>query len=73
MENKLFKNGFIIKSFMEWDRQNKIENYSGIGRYITWPLEGLSDDISVNLTNEAEERWFGYQDKRLWVVPDLNY
>lgn len=58
---------------MERDCQNKLKNYSGIGRYITWPLEGLSDDISVNLTNEAEERWFGYQDKRLWVVPDLNY
>lgn len=58
---------------MERDYQNELKNYFGIGRYITWPLEDLSDDTSVDLTNEAEERWFGYQDKRLWVVPDFDY
>lgn len=73
MKNSLFKNGFIIKSFRERDYPNKLKNYSGVGRYITWPLEDLSDDISVDLTNEAEERWFGYQDQRLWVVPDFDY
>lgn len=74
MSNRLFKNGYIIKSYAEKsDCPNELLNYVGIGRYTTWPLEELSDRISVALTRESEERWFGYQDERLWVVPDSDF
>lgn len=73
MINKLCKNGFIIKSFAEQEYREELKKYSGVGRYTTWPLDDLSDHTSVDLTNEALERWFGYQDNRLWVVPDFDY
>lgn len=71
--NRLFNNGFIIKSYMEQSNYDGDENYFGIGRYITWPLADFADEISISLTNEAWNRWFGYCDERLYAVPDLDY
>lgn len=74
--NKFYKNGFIIKSYNErFDEyaEGWIDGYFGIGRFETWPLEAKTDNVSEDLFAEALHRWFGYQDKRLWVVPDLDY
>ncbi len=71
-ETKLQKNGFVIQSYTETAHRENLYHYSGIGRYTTWPLEDFSDDISVALNKEAQDRWFGYTDS-LWVVPDAEY
>ncbi len=73
MYESLKNNGFIIKSYEEQFFSESFKNYIGIGRYTTWPLDSLNDSISQNLTNEAYDKWFGYQDNRLWTVPDLDY
>lgn len=73
MSNAFYKNGFLIKSYEEQSSYNVDDTYFGIGRYTTWPLDTLTDTVSVRLTTEAIERWFGYQDNRLEVVPDLEY
>lgn len=73
MERKLYKNGFIIKAYLEQEHWEMFGNYSGIGRYLTWPLEELTDDVSVSLTKEAWKRWFGYKNMKLCAVPDLDY
>ena len=68
-----YRNGFIIKSDTGFDYPNKLKNYSGIAKGLTWPLEELTDESSIDLTNEAEKKWFNYQDKRMFVVPELEY
>ena len=73
MSNAFYKNGFLIKSYEEQSSYTGDDTYLGIGRYITWPLDTYTDTVSVSLTTEAIERWFGYQDNRLYVVPDLEY
>ena len=73
MSSAFYKNGFLIKSYEEQSSYKGDDTYLGIGRYITWPLDTLTDTVSVSLTTEALERWFGYQDNRLYVVPDLEY
>lgn len=73
MSNTFYKNGFIIKSYEEQSSYRDDDTYLGIGKYITWPLDTFTDTVSVSLTKEAIERWFGYQDNRLYVVPDLEY
>lgn len=73
MDDTLHKNGFIIKSYCEVYPQHNSEKYFGIGRYVTWPLDELTDEASVKLTREAWKRWFGYSDQRPEVVPDLDY
>ena len=69
----MLKNGFIIKSNENQLNRSTMDPYFGIGRNITWPLDGLADDVSVELTAEAERRWFGYSDSRPWVIPDVDY
>ena len=39
----------------------------------TWPLEVYEDDLSAQLSNEAEQNWFGYNDGRLLTVPSKEY
>ena len=73
MIDPFHKNGFLIKSYEEQSPYETDKTYLGIGRYVTWPLDTFTDDVSVNLTTEAIERWLGYQDNRLYVVPDLDY
>lgn len=73
MNNMFFKNGFIVKSYQEQPFANIKSKYMGIGRYQTWPLEYRDDPISVQLSEEANERWFGYGDGRLYAVPNLDY
>lgn len=70
--NQFVKNGFIIKSYEEICK-TEIPQYYGIGRFLTWPLDVCQDSMSRALVSEATERWFGYRDDRLWVVPDLEY
>ena len=36
-KNELIKNGFVVKSYEEL-YVNELNNYCGIGRYFTWPL-----------------------------------
>ena len=69
----MLKNGFIIKSNENQLNRSTMDPYFGIGRNITWPLDGLSDGVSIELTAEAERRWFGYSDSRPWVIPDVDY
>lgn len=70
--NKFYKNGFVVKSYEEtWP--NSTSNYLGIGRYFTWPLDTYTDNLSKKLNSEALERWLGYQDHRLQVIPDVEY
>ena len=69
----MLKNGFIIKSNENQLNRSTMDPYFVIGRNITWPLDGLSDDVSIELTAEAERRWFGYSDSRPWVIPDVDY
>ena len=68
----MLKNGFIIKSNENQLNRSTMDPYFGIDRNITWPLDGLSDDVSIELTVEAERRWFGYSDSRPWVIPDVD-
>lgn len=70
--DKFYKNGFIVKSYEEVC-PNSTNNYVGIGRYFTWPLDICTDNLSKKLNSEAMERWFGYQDNRLQVIPDIEY
>ena len=39
-----YRNGFIIKSDTGFDYPNKLKNYSGIAKGLTWPLEELTDE-----------------------------
>lgn len=66
-DRNMFRNGFIIKPYKEQANYSAVIPYRGIGRHVTRPLDGLLDDISIELTVEAERRWFGYQDSRTWV------
>lgn len=72
MEDDFLKNGFIIKSY-DKNRRDIGKKYYGIANGMTWPLDIYEDKISRSLSNEALERWFGYQDNRLWVIPDEEY
>ncbi|HBT95292.1 MAG TPA: hypothetical protein DEB24_03995 [Coriobacteriia bacterium] len=75
MTKNVFNNGYLIKAL--YDDPNKLYPpgnpcYRGIGKFVSWPLEECDDDISVALTKEAWERWFGFQDV-LEVVPEREY
>ena len=69
----LYKNGYIIKSFEENMFYCGHSFYRGIGRYYTWPLDMCTDEKSRQLNDEALSRWFGYTDKRLWVIPSVPF
>lgn len=73
MNNEFIINGFVVKSYDENPIYRCINNYNGIGKYIAWPLNFQKDSTSIQLTIEADERWFGYQDVKMWVVPDVDY
>lgn len=63
MEEKLYKNGFIIAEMKQ--SENCIYN--------AWPLEGIEDDSTAqSLTEEADEKWFTKYDM-LEIIPDLEY
>ena len=66
-------NGFVVKSLEEQENYQNRKNYFGIGRYVSWPLEDCTDSISIQLTKIANEQWFGYQDKRSFVIPEFEF
>lgn len=69
-------NGIVIQDNMEMHGGGMVLPYNGLGRYRSWPLSDLTDDISRSLTQEAEDKWFGYyNDNRfaLAVIPDNEY
>lgn len=71
MERVWHNNGFIIKSYEEqWPGSTENIDSQGVGRYVTWLLEGFNDKISISLSKEANERWFCYT-YGLCAVPDL--
>ena len=69
---KLYKNGFLVKSLEESCFQNP-DGYHGIGRFFTWPLDVETDSISRQLSDEAIEKWFAFDDDRLSIIPDSSY
>lgn len=78
----LYFNGFIIQALYSDEYSQNYEGYVGTGRYVSWPLEWEEDDISKELTDEANNRWFYYTyleennlngDSMLNTVGDLDY
>lgn len=78
----LYFNGFVIQALYSDEYSQNYEGYDGTGRYVSWPLEWEEDDISKELTDEANNRWFYYTyleenniegDSMLNTVGDLNY
>ena len=48
--------------------------YCGLGRYLTWPLEHVQNDLVADgFWKEASRTWFNYTDERAWSVPDQDY
>ena len=73
MDKTFYNNGYIVKSY-NINLYKQIENnYNGIGRYTSWPLDDYNDDISVDLKDEANRNWFGYDDKRIFTIPNMDY
>ena len=68
----MLKNGFIIKSNENQLNRSTMDPYFGIGRNIKWPLDGLSDDVSIELTAEAERRGLGDSASRPGVMPEVD-
>lgn len=58
MKNVLYFNGFLIQALYGDEWSQDYPNYYGTGRYISWPLQLEEDDISKELTDEANQRWF---------------
>ena len=71
-KDEVIKKGYIVKSYEELF-ENQLKNYHGIGRYFSWPLDVEKDSYSRSLTEEAMEKWLGYQDNRMQVIPDIDY
>lgn len=85
----LYNNGIIIQeknvAKKTWiknedtETQNNYENYKGIEKFMSWPLEAKNDSFSIELTAEANKRWFGFIESKkpesysIKVVPDLKY
>lgn len=63
---QLFPNGYVVLQIEEGKNEQ-------IRKRDTWPLEVYEDDLSVQLSNEAEQNWFGYNDGRLLTVPSKEY
>lgn len=75
MDEKLFINGFLVKSL--YDDTNKMYpplnmSYRGIGRFISWPLEEHGDDVSKALGSEAWDKWFAFHNV-FEIVPEKEY
>ena len=66
-----YNNGYVIKNYS--DQMDYKYRYAGIAKGVSWPLSNMNDDLSISLTEEANERWFGYQDDRLWTIPDHDF
>jgi hypothetical protein len=69
-------NGFIVQDINDKSNSQKKQPYKGLGCCYAWPLSKMIDEKSKSLTDEADERWFGYfyKDKyALAVVPSLEY
>ena len=63
---KMFPNGYIVQQIEECP-------YHNIWRRCTWPLELYEDVLSVQLSDEADEKWFGYNDGRPLTIPSKEY
>lgn len=75
MANFWTPNGILVQSKMA--KLNTNIKYLGISSYECWPLAICADEKAIALTQEAEERWFGYMyddgTYPLAVVPTLEY
>lgn len=59
---ELFKNGYIVVS---------VRDYNCFS-YDAWPLKKSEDETAMQLTEEADERWFTVYDMQE-IAPDLDY
>ena len=65
MNENLYIYGYLVKSLTSNPRQMfppLNPDYKGIGRHISWPLDGYDDKTTKVLEQEAWEKWFGYHD-----------
>ena len=58
----LFRNGYIVASIRDY----------GCFAYDVWPLDTVEEKTAVQLTEEADEKWFIAYDM-LQIAPDLDY
>jgi len=61
-------NGLLIQDLNDFTDCQCKSPYLGIGRYISWPLSKRNDEISKELTKEANERWFNYYSGNEYVL-----
>ena len=62
MDSILYNNGVVIQG-MDSSPDNFVlsdvspHGYSGLERYITWPLENQDDPVSIQLSEEVFKSW----------------
>ena len=63
---EMFPNGYVVQQIDK-------NSYHKTWRRCTWPLELYEDGLSIQLSDEADEKWFGYNDGRLLTIPSKGY
>ncbi|MDD4476280.1 MAG: hypothetical protein PHV95_10960 [Eubacteriales bacterium] len=69
---KFYNNGYLIKGLFRKEFSSTIEGYRGVGSYVSWPLDYFDDDISKALEQEANDKFFCFENL-LWLIPEKNY
>lgn len=68
----LYNNGYLIKGLDDSQQTSPLNEYRGIEKFISWPLDYEQDNISKELQQEAFDKWFSYQNV-LEVVPEKEF
>lgn len=69
---KLFHNGYIVQQLRNAPCSAANPMYKGVERFPSWPLKRLNDKISIELEEEAWDRWFSCTDS-IGTVTDRDF
>lgn len=69
---KLFNSGYIVQQLQNDSCLAANPMYKGVERFQSWPLKRMSDKTSIELEEEAWNKWFSCTDS-IETVTDKNF
>lgn len=69
---KLYNRGYIVQQIQDNTSLAANSLYKGVELFPSWPLKRLTDRTSIELEEEAWNKWFSYTDS-IETVTDKNY